>query len=51
MSERNGQHLSAAETILRENLKLTTGHRVARMIAALRLAEEIRRSRSAPRPH
>jgi hypothetical protein len=31
-------------TLLRENLKLTTGQRVVKMIAALRLAEELRRS-------
>lgn len=33
-------------TLLRENLKLTTEERVQKMIAALRLAEEIRRSRT-----
>jgi hypothetical protein len=32
-------------TLLRENLKLTTNQRVAKMLAALRLAEE---ARSAP---
>ncbi len=32
-------------TLLRENLKLTTGERVMKMIAALRFAEAVRRSR------
>jgi len=32
-------------TLLRENLKLTVEERVLKMIAALRLAEEVRRSR------
>ena len=32
-------------TLLRENLKLTTTERVDRMTAALRFAEEVRRSR------
>jgi hypothetical protein len=32
-------------TLLRENLKLTVDQRVRKMIAALRLVEEIRRSR------
>jgi hypothetical protein len=32
-------------TLLRENLKLTVDQRVQKMIAALRLVEEIRRSR------
>ena len=34
-------------TLLRENLKLTVEERIQKMIAALRLVEEIRRSRSA----
>lgn len=34
-------------TLLRENLKLTVDERIQKMIAALRLVEEIRRSRSA----
>ena len=33
-------------TLLRENLKLTVEERIQKMIAALRLVEEIRRSRS-----
>lgn len=32
-------------TLLRENLKLTTGERVVKMISALRFAEAVRRSR------
>ena len=32
-------------TLLRENLKLTTDERVQKMIAALRFAEDVRRSR------
>ncbi len=32
-------------TLLRENLKLTTSERVAKMISALRFAEAVRRSR------
>ena len=34
-------------TLLRENLKLTVEERIQKMIAALRLVEEIRRSRNA----
>jgi hypothetical protein len=37
-------------TILRENLKLTTSERVAKMIAALRFADAVRRSRRIDRP-
>jgi hypothetical protein len=36
-------------TLLRENLKLTVEQRVQKMIAALRLVEEIRRSRGTAR--
>lgn len=32
-------------TLLRENLRLTTAERVTKMIAALRFAEAVRRSR------
>ncbi len=32
-------------TLFRENLRLTTAQRVEKMIAALRFAEELRRSR------
>ena len=35
-------------TILRENLKLTPHERVERMIAALRFAEAVRRSKTDP---
>jgi hypothetical protein len=35
-------------TLLRENLKLDTGERVAKMISALGFAEAVRRSRPAP---
>lgn len=34
-------------TLIRENLKLTVDERVKKMIGALRLVEEIRRSRKA----
>ena len=34
-------------TLIRENLKLTVNERVQKMIGALRLVEEIRRSRKA----
>jgi len=34
------------QTLLRENLKLTTTERVEKMIAALRFADAVRRSRS-----
>jgi hypothetical protein len=34
-------------TLLRENLKLTTTERVTKMIAALRFADAVRRSRPA----
>jgi hypothetical protein len=34
-------------TLLRENLKLTVEERIQKMIAALRLVDEIRRSRNA----
>jgi len=37
-------------TLLRENLKLTTGERVVKMISALRFAEAVRRSRPQARP-
>jgi len=36
-------------TLLRENLKLSTAERVDKMIAALRFAEAVRRSRPAAR--
>ena len=36
-------------TLLRENLKLTTAERVEKMIAALRFAEAVRRSRTISR--
>jgi hypothetical protein len=32
-------------TLLRENLRLTTAERITKMIAALRFAEAVRRSR------
>ena len=32
-------------TLLRENLKLTTEERVQKMVAALRFADQVRRSR------
>ena len=35
-------------TLLRENLRLTTAERVAKMISALGFAEAVRRSRPAP---
>jgi hypothetical protein len=35
-------------TLLRENLKLTTAERVEKMIAALRFADAVRRSRVRP---
>jgi hypothetical protein len=35
-------------TLLRENLKLTTAERVAKMISALGFAEAVRDSRTAP---
>ena len=37
-------------TLLRENLKLTTSERVAKMIAALRFADAVRRSRRIDTP-
>jgi hypothetical protein len=36
-------------TLIRENLKLTVNERVQRLIAALHLAEELRRSRGTAR--
>lgn len=36
-------------TLIRENLKLDTGERLAKMIAALRFFEEVRRSRTVAR--
>lgn len=36
-------------TLLREHLKLTTAERVAKMIAAMRFADEVRRSRPVTR--
>ncbi len=37
-------------TLLRENLKLTTAERVAKMISALHFAEAVRRSRRTDAP-